>query len=262
MEHVLAAIMLGAVAVGQIGLAGETSGRIAGPKSAFMSEGTARDLPALPAASEGKSTILGGEIRSVDFVRDQFMLKVFGQRPVKILFDARTQVFLDGKKIPLHDLHSYDHASVQTILDKTNVFALSIHMLSRSPEGEYEGQVLNFNPETRELTVGAAVSGQPIKLLVPMDAHVAREGQAASPSELPGPSDLVKGALISVKFQSDKQGRGVATQITILAAPGSSGPRHGQRNADREAQSSFHQERPGCARQTISLPVAVQRPST
>src|ERR1035438_8045459 len=54
-----------------------------------------------------------------------------------------------------------------------------------------------------------------------MDAHVAREGQAASPSELPGPSDLVKGALISVKFQSDKQGRGVASQITILAIPGS-----------------------------------------
>jgi hypothetical protein len=186
-----------------------------------MSEGAARDLPALPAAPEGKSTILGGEIQSVDFVRDQFMLKVFGQRPVKILFDARTQVFLDGKKIALHDLHSYDHAAVQTILDKTNVFALSVHMLSRSPEGEYEGQVLNFNPETRELTVGAVLSRQPIKLLVPMDAHVAREGQAASPSEIPGPSDLVKGALISVKFQSDKQGRGVASQITILATPGS-----------------------------------------
>jgi hypothetical protein len=221
MDHVLAAMMLGVVAIGQMLAAGQTSGRIASPKSALMSESTARDLPSLPAAPEGKSTILGGEIRSVDFVRDQFMLKVFGQRPVKILFDARTQVFLDGKKIPLHDLHSYDHASVQTVLDKTSVFALSIHMLSRSPEGEYQGQVLNFNPETRELTIGAALSQQPIKLLVPIDAHVAREGQGASPSELPGPSDLVKGALISVKFQSDKRGRGVASQIVILAAPGS-----------------------------------------
>ena len=222
MDHVLAAMMLGVVAIGQMLAAGETSRRIPDPKSALMSESTAKDLPSLPAPPEGKSTILGGEIRSVDFVRDQFMLKVFGQRPVKILFDARTQVFLDGKKIPLHDLHSYDHASVQTILDKTNVFALSIHMLSQSPEGEYEGQVLNFNPETHELTVGAALSHQPIRLLVPMDAHIAREGQAASPAELPGPLDLVKGALISVKFESDKQGRGVASQIKILATPGSS----------------------------------------
>ncbi len=221
MEHVLVAMMLGGVAIGQMLAAGATAARIAAPRSVLASESTPQGLPVLPAVPEGKSTILGGEIRNIDFVRDQFMLKVFGQRPVKILFDERTQVFLDGKKIRIRDLHSFDHASVQTILDKTNVFALSIHMLSRSPEGEYQGQVLNFNPETRELTVGAAVTGQPIKLLVPTNAHVVREGQAASFSELPGPSDLVKGALISIKFQPDKQGRGIASEITIVATPGS-----------------------------------------
>jgi hypothetical protein len=221
MEHVLAAVMLGSVAIAQISVAGAKTAKSAAPQSRLTSESTPRDLPALPAVPEGKSTILGGEIRGVDFVRDQFMLKVFGQRPVKILFDERTQVFLDGEKVPLRGLHSYDHASVQTVLDKADVFALSIHMLSHSPEGEYQGQVLNFNPESRELTVGAALSRQPIKLLVPVNAPVIREGQAASPSELPGPSDLVKGTLISIRFESDKQGRGVANQITILATPGS-----------------------------------------
>jgi hypothetical protein len=34
-------------------------------------------------------------------------------------------------------------------------------------------------------------------------------------------SDIVKGALISVKFESDKEGRGVARQIAVLATPGS-----------------------------------------
>jgi hypothetical protein len=221
MEHVLAVIALGGMTIGQMLMAGETLGRVVGPQSALRSESAASDLSSVPGAPEGKSTILGGEIRNVDFVRDQFMLKVFGQRPVKILFDERTQVFLDGKKISLSGLQSYDHASVQTVLDKTSIFALSIHILSRAPEGEYQGQVLNFNAESRELTVGGTVSRQPIKLLVPIDAPVIREGQAASPSELPGLSDLVKGTLVSIKFQSDKQGRGVASQITILATPGS-----------------------------------------
>ena len=34
-------------------------------------------------------------------------------------------------------------------------------------------------------------------------------------------SDLATGTLISVKFQSDNKGHGVASQIAILAAPGS-----------------------------------------
>jgi hypothetical protein len=164
---------------------------------------------------------VGGEITDVDPVRDQFTLGIFGQRRVKILFDERTQVYLDGNLIPLRDLHSHDHASVQTVLDGTDVFALSIHILSRAPEGEYQGNVLNYNPETNELTVSAALSHQSLKLLVPKNTRIVREGQSASSSASYAPSDLVKGTLISVQFESDKKGRGIATQISILAAPGS-----------------------------------------
>jgi hypothetical protein len=175
----------------------------------------------MPAAPNGKSTVLGGEVQNVDPVRDEFRLKVIGQRPITIQFDERTQVYLDGRRIPLRDLRSDSHGSVQTVLDGTNVFALSVHLLSRSQEGEYQGRVLNYNPDTRELTVSAALSREPITLLVPMNTPVVREGWAELSSTPPGPSDLVKGTLIALTFESVSMGRAIAKRIAILATPGS-----------------------------------------
>jgi hypothetical protein len=145
---------------------------------------------------------------------------VFGQHQLKILFDERTQLYLDGKQIPLRNLSPASDASVQTVLNGTDVYALSIHMLSRLPEGEYQGRVLKFDPETRELTVSAVLARQPIKLLVPINTSVVREGQEQFAHQQSGESDLVKGALVSVEFESGKPGRGVASQVTILATPG------------------------------------------
>ncbi len=213
-------IMLGAVATAQLSITDANSQTMAS-QPASMSASASVDLPALPPAPLGKSTILGGEIRSVDPVRDQLTLRVFGQRPVKILFDERTQVYLDGRAIPLRELRPAEHASVQTLLDRTDIYALSIHMLSRLPEGEYQSRVLNYNPSSLELAVSVGLSRQPIKLLVPANTPVIREDQVAGLSVPSGTSDLAKGALISIRFESDKQGRGVARQITILAAPGS-----------------------------------------
>ena len=90
-------------------------------------------------------------ISSVDPVTDPLTLKVFGGKRMKILFDERTQVYRDGAKTSLRDLHANDRASVETMLDGTTVFARSIHMLSQAPEGECQGQVLNYDPGTGEL---------------------------------------------------------------------------------------------------------------
>jgi hypothetical protein len=119
------------------------------------------DIPGLPAAPRGKSTILGGEISIIDPVRDELTLKVAGQHPVKILFDERTQAFIDGKRISLRQLGHADHASVQTLLDGTNVFALSIHILSQSPQGEYQGRVLNYDSSSNQLTISSPMFPQP-----------------------------------------------------------------------------------------------------
>ncbi len=176
-------------------------------------------LNGLPPEPQGKATVIGGEIRNVDPVRDQFTLEVPGGRPIKLLFDARTQLYRDGAKIAPGDLHSGDRASVETVLDGTNVFALSIHMLSRPPEGECQGQVVSYDSRSHELTVTSALAHEPLKLLVPPSTQITREGQTSAPS---GPTDLVAGTLLSVKFASDNQGRGIASQIAIEATPGTS----------------------------------------
>jgi len=220
MANIVVLVMLGSAAFLQIPAAVAQS-ELAAPQPTIESASRTATAPHLPAAPKGKSTIMGGEIRNVDPVRDQLTLRVFGQRQLKILFDERTQLYLDGKQIPLRNLTPAGNASVQTVLDGTDVYALSIHTLSRLPEGEYQGRVLNYDPGTRELTVSAALSRQPIKLLVPVNASVVREGQGQFAEQQSGESDLVKGALVSVEFESAKQGRGVASQITIRATPGS-----------------------------------------
>lgn len=173
-----------------------------------------------PSIPNGNSTTLGGEITAIDSVRDELTLRVFGERPAKILFDERTQVYRDGKKISLHDLGTARHASVQTLLDGTNVFALSIHILSQAPEGKFQGTVLRYNSENTELTISASPLSDPIRLLVPASAHVLRQGQSLFTSGASGASDLVKGTLVDVTFRSDNKGRGIANLVTVLATPG------------------------------------------
>jgi hypothetical protein len=94
-------------------------------------------------------------------------------------------------------------------------------MLSQSPAGEAQGQVLSYNSGTGELAVDDALSHYPIKLLVPAGTPVVRQGQDAFSTATRGPSDLVKGTLISVEFKSDNKGQGIASHIAILATPGS-----------------------------------------
>lgn len=179
---------------------------------------SAGDLPPLP---RGKTTVLGGQIVNLDPIRDRFTLKVYGEKPMKIMFDERTQVYRDGSRIPLRELGSSDHASVQTTLDGTDVFAVSIHILSKSPQGDYQGRVLGYNSATGELIIEGDAAGNPLRILVTGGTSIARRGQESFSATRQGIADLEKGALVSVTFESSEKGRGIATQVAILAIPGS-----------------------------------------
>ena len=198
------------------------SGQPDDPNGVVESVSRSGGLLALPPIPAGTTTIVGGTIRNLDLVRDQFSLNLYGQRPMKILFDERTQVFRDGVKISLRDLRPEEHASVQTVLDGSDVFAVSIHILSASVEGECQGRVLNYNSRTGELEVSSALSPQPIKLFVPAEASVVRQGQPSFTSRSSGRNDLVAGALVTATFRPSQNGKDVASQITILGVPGSS----------------------------------------
>lgn len=176
---------------------------------------------ALPPSPKGKSTVIGGEIRNVDPVRDQFTLKVFGGHSMKILFDERTQVYRNGVRIPLLDLHPEDHASVETTLDGTKIYALRIHMLSQLPEGESRARVLSYNPKTGALKINVASSEEPVTLRMTPSTSVVHVGQDALSAHQGGASDLVVGSVIDVKFTGGTGGFGTVTHIDVVATPGS-----------------------------------------
>ena len=190
-------------------------------KNAAASAGVAAPITALPPGPGGKSTVMGGEIRDVDPVRDQFTLKVFGGRPIKILFDERTKLFRNGISVPVRDLRPDDHASVETSLDGTTIFALRIHTLSQLPEDRWRGQVSGFNPKTGKLTMVSNVSHEPMSLRVPPGTPVASIGQDGITKQLQGPINLAPGSVVDVRFTGGKGGQGVATGVDILAVPGS-----------------------------------------
>jgi hypothetical protein len=219
MRLLFALFMLGAMASGQMASAGIRPQQ----DDAARPDSGSKTAPADPLAMpQGKSTVIGGTISTVDPIMDQLTLKVFGGgRPLKVLFDERTQVYRDGVKTSLRDLRANDHASVETMLDGTTIFARSIHMLSRSPEGECQGQVVSYDAGTGDLTVSESLSPELIKLRVPAGTAIVRQGQAASAPGTAGVSDLVKGTLITAAFSSDNKGQGIANRIAILATPGS-----------------------------------------
>lgn len=181
------------------------------------SAGRLTDVPPMP---RGKSTILGGSIQNVDPVRDQFVLHVYGEKPMRILFDERTQVFRDGKKVSLRDFAPAMHASVQTTLDGASVFAISVHILSHEADGDYQGRVLSYNPDSGVLMLTSSASRQPFRVQVTNGTSFKRLGQQEFSSVQSGTTDLMPGSLVSVEFESDNHGKGLAREISVLAAPG------------------------------------------
>ena len=216
MRHLLIVTILGGVAFAQQSATGQpNTAHEAGAQVASNMEAPAVFLPDLPAMPHGNSTVIGGSIRNVDGVRDQLTLNIFGGRSMKVLYDARTQVYRDGQKVALRDLRTGEHVSVETMLDGTTVFARSIHMLSKMPEGESQGQVVSYDRSTGELEVRDSLSPEPIKLHISPSTQIVRLGQKSASG------DLVAGTLISIQFQADNDGKNVASKIVVLATPGS-----------------------------------------
>jgi hypothetical protein len=174
----------------------------------------------LPAPPRGKSTVIGGQIGSVDPVRDQIKLKVFGGNTMTILFDERTQVYRDGVRESVLSLRPNERASVETTLDGTAVFALRIHMLSHTEQGDTRGQIVRFDPVTGRLALAVGIAGDLITLRVTGETSVDRVGQDALPGKSSSIADLVPGAIVFAKFRPGGDGDGLVTRIQVIASPG------------------------------------------
>jgi hypothetical protein len=220
MERFFALMMLGGTLFGQSSAVPAGSGQAAVSASSVNANNAGGRLSDVPALPRGRSTILGGSIQNLDPVRDRFELHVYGEKPMRIFFDERTQVFRDGKKIALRDLGPAAHASVQTTLDGADIFAVSVHILSQQADGNFQGRVLSYNPDTGILMLSSAASRQPFRVQVTNQTSFKRLGQSAFSSVPSSANDLLPGSLVSVEFASDNKGKGMAQEVSVLAAPG------------------------------------------
>jgi hypothetical protein len=220
MEPILLMAMLGGAFLSQASAAPPPRSQAAVSASSVRSGGTSARFVDVPPLPKGKSTVLGGAIRDVDPVRDRFVLNVYGEKPMRILFDERTQLFRDGKKIPLHDLGPATHASVQTTLDGATIFAVTVHILSEQPNGNYQGRVMSYNPDSGILMLTSG-GREPFRVKVTNQTSFKRLGQSAFSSVQSSANDLLPGSMVTVQFAADNRGQGTALEISVLAAPGS-----------------------------------------
>jgi hypothetical protein len=167
------------------------------------------DLPPLP---NNRVTLMGGVAVSMDEVMNRMTFQPFGtKQKLQIHFDTRTHFYQDGKDTSESAVKQGQRIYLDTMLDGEKVFARTIWIRTSADSGVGEGQIIDFDPGSRIVTVRDELSNQPLRLeLTP--ATVVRKGNQ------PGSEgDLVEGALVAMEFGAQTDLRG----ITVLATPGS-----------------------------------------
>jgi hypothetical protein len=171
-------------------------------------------LPELPQVPKANATMVGGTVDRVDHVRDKITVRIFGGGKESFLFDPRTRVYRGGEAATIADLHEGERVYLDTILDGSDVFARSIRLSGPRGIGSSQGVVLKFRSDRGELTVRDALSPNAVEIRVNSSTKVV-QGDRAVPL-----SALVPGSLISARFSSGQGARNTATEISILAQPG------------------------------------------
>ncbi len=166
------------------------------------------DLPELP---NNKVTLIGGTVKSLDEVMNKMIVVPFGSKQkMLVAFDTRTDFFEDGKPISYKTIREGQRVYLDTMLNGSTVFAKKIWIQSTAESGIGRGQIVEFDPGRRTLTVRDELSNQPIKMQL-TSSTVIKKGDASAPA-----SDLVPGALVSMSFGPQRELR----EVSLLAKPG------------------------------------------
>ena len=172
-------------------------------------------LPDVPPVPKGQPSLIGGRIVNLDRVRDRITIQVFGGKDMKVLFDGRTEIYRGEQKAALRDLKQGDRVYLSTVLDGTQIFARTIRV-NVGAGGDAQGQVVSFAPEKGELIMRDTLSPRPLTLRVTNATVIRQQDKPVTTAA------LQQDALIAVQFTSDNEGRGTASQVSIIAEPGSS----------------------------------------
>lgn len=166
----------------------------------------------LPPLKHETVTLIGGVVVRLDEVMNHMVFQPFGtKQKMEVHFDTRTHFYLDGKPITEREVKQGQRIYLDTQLNGDRVFAKTIWIRTSAESGIGRGQIMDFDPGHRVVTVRDELSNQPLKLQLAPNAIIRKGNQTGSES------DLVQGALVGIEFGAQRELRA----ITVLASPGS-----------------------------------------
>jgi len=165
----------------------------------------------LPPLKHKEVTLIGGVVISMDEVMNRMVLQPFGtKQKLRVHFDTRTHFYLDGKEITEREVKLGQRVYLDSMLNGDRVFAKAIWIRTSAESGVGRGQIMDFDPGHKVVTVRDELSNQPVRMQLTPTTAVRKGSQQGSES------DLVQGALVSIEFGAQRELRA----ITVLATPG------------------------------------------
>jgi hypothetical protein len=144
---------------------------------------------------------------------------------MKVIFDDRTTVSRNGAESNYLSIRKGDRVYLDTQLHERKIFAKQIQIVTKTEAADVSGQIVNFDPKTRQLELRDSLSARPFSFTLDHDAAITTNGGKAGTV-----ADLLPGALVTAHFNPGQAGRGSIRDLNVLAAPGAEFTLYGQVN--------------------------------
>lgn len=182
---------------------------------AAKNEADADPVTGVQKLPSGKTSIIGGRLSKIDGVHNKIAVKIFGGGGQwELAFDERTHFYRDGHETTFERIQKGDRVYVDTMLDGHRLLARNVRVVTRTGPADARGRVTNLDGNSIEVV--DSLSSQSLRVQLAHDTQIKRDGRVATVA------DVHPGSLIAVQFTPEKENRGIAKEINILAAPGES----------------------------------------
>ncbi len=163
------------------------------------------------------TTMVGGTITGVDRMRNRMTVHVFGGGRWTVNFDERTHIFHNGAETTQLAIKKGERVYVDTQLDnnKHDIFARNIRVGVAELPADADGQIIAIDAKHNELTLRDTLNSVPVRFAVDSETRVSN-GQTPAAFK-----DVKPGTLVHVRFAASSPNRGLAREVSIIAAPGS-----------------------------------------
>jgi hypothetical protein len=174
-------------------------------------------LLSVPPMPKGQTTLVGGQVRNIDQIRNRMDVDSYGGGHMRVHFDERSHFFRDGVETTQLAVKKGDRVYIDTMLDNTRVFARNVRVNTGIAAANASGQITRFDPRSGSLTLRDQIVARPVTFIVDQSTNLVAEKNSGVSSVTR--NDLRPGALIAVKF-APSGNRGIAQEVTVLAVPG------------------------------------------